>query len=69
MRLFKLFNAERLPPPKHSESRLYAINLDKLSPPFTMPKEYSDASKFSYSMQVHYTLCDPAVGLYGRTAV
>ena len=40
-----------------------------MNPAFTMPNEYSDLAKYSATMQVHYTLCHPAVGLYGRTAI
>ena len=50
MRLFKIFNGDRLPAPKHNETKIYGAQITKLSPEFRMPQEYADENKYAASM-------------------
>jgi hypothetical protein len=42
------------------------LNLSE--PKIQVPATYKDESKYRYNLQMNLTLCDPAVGLFGRTA-
>ena len=68
MKSFKLFNDSKLPDPEYDEVKMYGISLSEISPAFEMPAKYKDP-KFVIDLQANCTLCDPTVGLFGRTVV
>jgi len=68
MRLFKLFNNDLLPPPKHKATKLYSIQLSNLTPAISVPQDYR-GDKYLADLQLNCTLCCPQVGLFGRTAI
>jgi hypothetical protein len=34
-----------------------------------MPEEYKDNKKYHVALSLNFTLCDPKIGLYGRTSI
>lgn len=68
MRLFKLFNADRLPAPVKGQYKMFAIVFEGLRPPIALPPiPGHDPAQLAVTVQLSCTLCDPGVGLYGRT--
>ena len=68
MRLFKLFNNDLLPAPKHNKTKAYSIQLSNLTPAINMPQDYK-GEQYLADLQLNCTLCCPQVGLFGRTAI
>lgn len=67
MRQFKLFNSEKLPQPEHSEAKIYAITIKDMAPALRLPEKYQ-GPKFTASLMINCTLCQPGIGLFGRTS-
>lgn len=69
MKLFKLFNADRLPAPA-GEFRMFTIVFEDLVPALKVPAipGYA-AEQLAVTAQLNCTLCDPQAGLYGRTCI
>ena len=70
MKAFKLFNDAKLPGPAYDDPKLFGISLSEMNPPFKMPdnSKFEDP-KYLVDFQANCTLCDPSIGLYGRTVV
>ena len=69
MKSFKLFNADRLPSPIHQDHKVYAIVFSDLMPEIKVPKMPGiQPDQQLITVQINGTLCDPKVGLYGRTS-
>ena len=70
MRLFKLFNADRRPSPAYDEYKMFAIVFEDMQPAIKVPPiPGHEAEQLAVTVQLNCTLCDPQVGLYGRTCV
>ena len=69
MRSFKFYNTDKLPPPKLSQPKFYSIQIKNLSPQLKMPEEYKDGKKYHVALSINSTLCDPKIGLFGRTSI
>jgi len=70
MKFFKLFNSDRLPSPVHDNYKMYAIIFENLSQVIKVPEipNYS-SDRLAVTVQLNCTLCDPQVGLFGRTCM
>lgn len=55
--------------PIGKDSMFYVIWIRNALTRFQVPDEFKNKPKYVASLQINCTLCDPCVGLFGRTAV